>query len=205
MKRLPFKNNFKTVKVNDPEYVLAAFDEVIEHPDDYDGIIVDSLTFLMDMYESVYVLTASNTMRAWSDYQQFFKTLLQDRVVRVNKPVIFTAHVLDQLDEKEMAVKTAIPVKGALKNNGVESYFSVNVAAKVVPLKELADYENDLLHITEEDKDLGYKYVFQTRKTAKTIGERIRAPMGMFDKKHTYIDNDVNMLLNYLNDYYGVN
>ena len=104
-----------------------------------------------------------------------------------------------------MAVKTAIPVKGALKNNGVESYFSVNVAAKVVPLKELADYENDLLHITEEDKDLGYKYVFQTRKTAKTIGERIRAPMGMFDKKHTYIDNDVNMLLNYLNDYYGVN
>lgn len=62
-KRLPFKNNFKTVKVNDPEYVLAAFDEVIEHPDDYDGIIVDSLTFLMDMYESVYVLTSHNTMK----------------------------------------------------------------------------------------------------------------------------------------------
>lgn len=62
-KRLPFKNSFKTVKVDDPMKVLAAFDEIINHPDDYDGIIIDSLTFLMEMYESVYVLNSTNTMK----------------------------------------------------------------------------------------------------------------------------------------------
>lgn len=202
-KRLPFKNNFKTVKVDDPMKVLAAFDEIINHPDDYDGIIIDSLTFLMEMYESVYVLNSTNTMKGWSNYNQFFKEMLQDKVVKCTKPVIFTAHVADQLDDKEMVMKTVVPVKGALKNQSVESYFSLIVSSKVLPLKELEGYENDLLHITEEDKDLGYKYVFQTRKTAKTIGERIRSPMGMFDKAHTYIDNDVNVLLNYLKSYYG--
>lgn len=138
-----------------------------------------------------------------SNYNQFFKEMLQDKVVKCTKPVIFTAHVADQIDDKEMVMKTVVPVKGALKNQSVESYFSLIVSTKVLPLKELEGYENDMLHITEEDKDLGYKFVFQTRKTQKTIGERIRAPMGMFDKAHTYIDNDVNVLLNYLKQYYG--
>lgn len=202
-KRLPFKNGFKTVKVNDPMMVYAAFDEINDHPDDYDGIIIDSLTFLMSMYESVYVLNSPNTMRSWGEYGEFFRNMMQDKVVKCTKPVIFTAHVKDQIDDKEMVMKTIVPIKGALSGVGVESYFSLVVSTKVLPLKELEGYENDLLHITEEDKDLGYKYVFQTRKTSKTIGERIRAPMGMFDKAHTYIDNDVNVLLNYLKTYYG--
>lgn len=63
-KRLPFKNKFRSARVTDPMQVLGAFDYAIEHKDDVDGIIVDSLTFLMDQYESQYVLTAANTMKA---------------------------------------------------------------------------------------------------------------------------------------------
>lgn len=202
-KRLPFKNNFKVSKIDDPVKVLQCFDFAIQNPDKVDGIIIDSLTFLMDMYESVYVLRAQNGMKAWSDFQQYFKTLMQDKIVKFNKPVILIAHVMDQLDEKEMAVKTFIPIKGALKGTGVEAYVSTNVAAKKITIKELENYHSDLLNISDEERELGFKYVFQTRLTPKTLGERIRSPMGLFTKEQTYIDNDAQLLLDYLNKYYG--
>lgn len=202
-KRLPFKNKFRTFRITDPLQVIEAFEYATNHPDEVNGIIVDSLTFLMDMYESQYVLTASNTMRAWSDYNQFFKNLMQDKVVKFGKPTIFIAHVQDNLDEKSMEIKTSVPIKGALKGNGVESYFSTVVASKKVPIKELEKYNSSLLEITEEERELGFKYVFQTRITKNSTGERIRSPMGLFSKDMTYIDNDCQLLLNHLQEFYN--
>ena len=201
-KRLPFKNDFMTLRLDDPETVMAAFDEATNTPS-IKGIIVDSLTFLMDMYESQYVLPAANTMKGWSNYNQFFKRLLQEKVVKFGRPVIFTAHVMDTLDEKTMEMRTAVPVKGALKGQGVEAYFSTIVAAKKIPIKDLEEYNSDLLHITEEEKELGFKYVFQTRITAKSTGERIRSPMGLFSRNETYMDNDAQILLDHLNKFYS--
>ena len=201
-KRLPFKNDFMTLRLDDPETVMTAFDEATNTPS-IKGIIVDSLTFLMDMYESQYVLPAANTMKGWSNYNQFFKRLLQEKVVKFGRPVIFTAHVMDTLDEKTMEMRTAVPVKGALKGQGVEAYFSTIVAAKKVPIKDLEEYNSDLLHITEEEKELGFKYVFQTRITAKSTGERIRSPMGLFSRNETYMDNDAQILLDHLNKFYS--
>ena len=201
-KRLPFKNDFMTLRLDDPETVMAAFDEATNTPS-IKGIIVDSLTFLMDMYESQYVLPAANTMKGWSNYNQFFKRLLQEKVVKFGRPVIFTAHVMDTLDEKTMEMRTAVPVKGALKGQGVEAYFSTIVAAKKIPIKDLEEYNSDLLHITEEERELGFKYVFQTRITAKSTGERIRSPMGLFSRNETYMDNDAQILLDHLNKFYS--
>lgn len=201
-KRLPFANKFQTFRITDPYQVHEAFDYATDNPD-VDGIIVDSLTFLMDMYETQYVLNASNTMKAWGDFAQFFKVMMQEKVTLFGKPVIFTAHVRDDLDEASMSMKTAVPVKGSLKNNGIESYFSTVVAAKKVPLKELEKCKNPLLILTDEEQELKYKHVFQTRPTAATVGERIRAPMGMFSKETTYIDNDAQALLDHLNQYYN--
>lgn len=201
-KRLPFKNDFMTLRLDDPETVMAAFDEATNTPS-IKGIIVDSLTFLMDMYESQYVLPAANTMKGWSNYNQFFKRLLQEKVVKFGRPVIFTAHVMDTLDEKTMEMRTAVPIKGALKGQGAEAYFSTIVAAKKVPIKDLEEYNSDLLHITEEEKELGFKYVFQTRITAKSTGERIRSPMGLFSRNETYMDNDAQILLDHLNKFYS--
>ena len=42
-KRLPFKNKFRSARVDDPLQVLGAFDYAIEHKDDVDGIIIDSI------------------------------------------------------------------------------------------------------------------------------------------------------------------
>jgi hypothetical protein len=143
-------------------------------------------------------------MEAWGKFAQFFKVLMQEKVTRLNKPAIFMAHLLDTLDEKAMELKTSVPVKGSLKNNGIEAYFSTVVSTKKKTLKDLEKFSNSLLTITDEEKELGFKHVFQTRITKETTGERIRSPMGMFTKEETYIDNDVQVLLNHLNQYYGV-
>lgn len=202
-KRLPFRNQFNSFNIDDPLQVHEAFDVATADPK-VRGIVVDSLTFLMDMFETQYVINSSNTMKAWSDFAQFFKILMQDKVTKFRRPTIFTAHVLDVLDEKNMELKTSVPIKGSLKNNGIEAYFSTVVATKKVTLKELEKYGSKLLTITDEEKELGYKHVFQTRPTKGTVGERIRSPMGMFAREQTYIDNDCQLLLNHLNEYYGV-
>lgn len=201
-KRLPFRNKFQSFRIEDPLQVHEAFDFATDNPD-VDGIIIDSLTFLMDMYETQYVLNSANTMKAWGDFSQFFKVLMQEKITRFGKPVIVTAHVLDVLDEKAMEVKTSVPIKGSLKNNGIEAYFSTVVGTKKMSIKDLKDYQSDLLTVTEEDQELGFKYVFQTRLTQKTTGERIRSPMGMFSKKETFTDNDCQVLLDHLHSFYN--
>lgn len=201
-KRLPFKNKFDSYRISDPYQVMEGFDYAISQPN-VEGIIVDSLTFLMDMYESMYVIGSANTMAGWSNYQQFFKELMQNKVVLFGRPVIITAHVKDDLDEKAMELKTSVPIKGALRNNGIEAYFSTVVSTKKVALKDLKDYQNSMLHISEEEELVGYKHVFQTRITKATTGERIRSPMGMFSVKETFIDNDAQLLLDHLTQYYA--
>lgn len=139
----------------------------------------------------------------WGDFAQFFKILMQQKVTSFGKPVIITAHVLDVLDEKAMEMKTSVPIKGSLKNNGIEAYFSTVVAAKRVAIKDLEPYKSSLLNVTDEERDLGYKHVFQTRPTKATVGERLRSPMGMFSKEQTYMDNDVAILLHHLHEFYS--
>ena len=200
-KRIPFKNSFDAYRIADPMQVLEGFDYAIATPE-IEGIIIDSLTFLMEMFESQYVLTAANKQTAWGDYQQFFKTIMQDKVIRFERPVIVIAHTLDVYDETTLSMKTSVPVKGALKGVGIESYFSTVVGAKRMSTKELAAYANPHLKITPQEASLEFKYVFQTLPTKKTTGERIRSPMGMFTSEETFIDNDAQMLLDFLKEYY---
>lgn len=201
-KRLPFKNKFQSYTITDPHQVLEAFDHAMTNPD-IEVVVVDSLTYLLDMYESMYVLNAANTMKAWGDFAQYYKTLMQDKVAKLGKKVIFIAHVLDKYNETEQVVETAVPVKGSLKNNGIESYFSVVISSKKVKIKDLADYKSDLLTITPEDEALGFKYVFQTKVTKNSTNERLRGPLGLFDTKESFIDNNIELVLQRLTEYYA--
>ena len=201
-KRLPFRSKFQEFTITDPLQVEEAFTHAETKPEIH-TIVVDSLTYLMDMYESMYVLNSSNTMKAWSEYAQYFKRLMQQHVARSSKNVVFIAHTLDTLNEATMSMETNVPVKGSLKNNGVESYFSCVVAAKKVPLKQLKDYDNELLVVTPEEEALGFKYVFQTKITKDTTGERIRGPLGLFNNAETFIDNDMQKVFDRLHEYYA--
>jgi len=204
-KRKPFvpskgQKDFQEYRITDPYQVHEGLEAAYSDPN-VDGVIIDTLTYLMNQMENQYVLTSSNTMKAWSDYARFYRDMM-NKVHVLNKPVVFLAHTRTDLDEQSMSMLTAVPIKGSLKNEGIESWYSTVVSTKVMSIKDLEDYKNDLLNITEEEEDLGLKNVFQTRLTKKTTGERIRSPFGMFTKQQTFIDNDVQLLLDYLNSYY---
>lgn len=63
-KKLPFRNRFKSFVITDPMQIFEAFDHA-KNNRDFDTIVIDTITFLMDMYESLYVLPSANTMQAW--------------------------------------------------------------------------------------------------------------------------------------------
>jgi hypothetical protein len=201
-KKLPFRSKFKEFTITDPLQIEEAFQHAETLPEIH-TIVVDSLTYLMDMFESVYVLNAANTMKAWGDYSQFFKRLMQSHVAKSTKNVIFLAHTLDTLNEATMQMETCVPVKGALKNQGVESYFSIVLGTKKMPLKNLEHYGSDLLNITPEEEALGFKYVFQTKITKDTTNERLRGPIGLFETAETFTDNDCQKVLDRLHEYYA--
>jgi len=200
-KELPFPNKFKQYTITDPMQVYEAF-SVAETKDDVHTIVVDSLNFMMDMYESVHVLPSTNTMKMWGEYSQFFKNLMQQYVAKSTKNVIFTAHTKDVLNESEMVMETKVPVKGALNGAGIEAWFTVIIGCKRVPTKKLEPFKNSMLEITEDNIEDEFKYVYQTRLTKETVNERIRGPIGMFKRSETYTDNDVQKLLDHLTEYY---
>ena len=201
-KRLPFKSGFQEFKITDPLQV----NEAIEHAETMPNIhtiVIDTATFLFDMFESQYVVTSPNTMKAWGDYGQFIKNLFQVYVNKSTKNIVILAHTRSDVNEQTMTLETKVPVKGATANTGVEAYFSTVISTKKVSTNVLKDYVNPLLTITEDDELLGFKYVYQTRLTKDTVNERIRSALGMWTKEETYIDNNIQHVIDRLHSYYS--
>lgn len=208
-KRLPFKSKFVQKRIVNPYQVFEAFQYARANPDMFDYIILDSLTFWFDMVETQVVLNAENTQQGWGEFQQIFKRLMQQEVASFGKPVIILAHTREDFNEQKARMDSVVPVKGALKNNGVEAYFSTVVHTVTMPISELEKddgtplFDPELLHITEEERLLGVKHVFQTQLTKKTLGNRIRSPFGMFNRSQIYMDNDAFLLLKHLHSFYN--
>lgn len=202
-KRVPFRPEFPiSMNVTDPYQVHNAILEVDKMPD-VNVVVIDTLDFLMNMFETNIIKKAANGQKAWGDYFTFFQELMQVYVANSKKSFIFLAHASTTLDEAAMMNVTSCPVKGALRNIGVESFFTAIVMAKQVPLRLVEPHKNALLNIDEEDRERGVKYVFQTRMTKESAGEKIRSPQGMWDKSETYIDNNAQHVLDRLISYYG--
>lgn len=204
-KPLPFKNKFKRVTIDDPEEIFHLYQQVIDNPGRFHTIVIDTVSFMMDRYESVHVIGSSNTMAAWGNYGQFFKTLMYDYVAKFEGYSVMLGHVDAVLDESTGKFSYTVPVKGALKKNGLEAYFTTVVGAKKATIKEIEKdaKEGKLLKISDRDRDVGYKHVFQTRTTRATVGDRIRSPFGLFDDDETFIENDVQLVIDQLVGYYA--
>ena len=155
----------------------------------------------MDMYESMYVLTSSDSRKAWGSYAQFYKELMNEYVAKSTKKFVFIAHTSDILSDEGL-LETKVKVKGALMDRGIEANFTTVVSTKVMPTKKLEHYDNPLLVIDEDDTLLKYKNVFQTRLTESTVNERIRSPLKMWSIKETYIDNDIKLVFDRITEYY---
>jgi hypothetical protein len=143
-------------------------------------------------------------MQAWGQYAQFMKILMSQVVAKSTKNVVFLAHTSDILNESEMVKETMVKVKGSLMNQGIESFFTCVMSTKKIDLGKLDDKvaKSTLFKATQDNKDDGFKYVFQTRLTKETVNERIRSPMGMWPRNETYIDNNLQNVINRLHQYY---
>lgn len=199
-KELPFSSKFRSANIVDPMQVFKAFEEADKI--NAHTIIIDTATYLMDMYESVYVLPSSDGRKAWSYYAQYWKRLMQQYVAQAKQNVVILAHTSDVYNESELIMETMVKVKGSLMNQGIESYFGQVISTKKLPVSRLTDIHNDLLEITEDDELVGVKYVFQTRLTKDTVNERIRGPLGLWSKEEVFIDNDLQKVLDRLHAYY---
>lgn len=201
-KRLPYKPGALNVyNITDPFQVY----EGIQYADkkaEIHTVVIDTLDFLMTMYETNIIKKAANGQKAWGDYFTFFQELMQVYVANSSKQFIFLAHAFTLLDEEAMMKVTSVPVKGALKTLGVESFFTTVVMAKQVPLRLVEPFSNPLLNVTDDDRERGVKYVFQTRMTKESAGEKIRSPQDMWSKQETFIDNNAQHVLDRLADYY---
>ena len=133
------------------------------------------------------------------------KVMMSQVVANSSKNVVFLAHTSDVLNEAEMINETIVKVKGSLMNQGIESYFTNVISTKKIPLSKLTDKfaKSELYTVTPEDEANGFKYVFQTRLTKETVNERIRAPMGMWELNETYIDNNLQSVIDRLHTYYA--
>jgi len=203
-KRLPFPSKFYQKTITDPKQIPTFIEELEGHPN-FHTIIIDSLSFAMQMFESMHVLPARDTMKMWGEYAQFFIRMMNNQVAKSSKTIIFTSHTTDNYNESELVNETSATVKGSLKNVGIEAFFSCVVMARRVPVTKLEPYEegNDLLNITEQERNLGFKYVFQVQLTKDTINEKIRHPLRMWSDREVFIDNNSQLLINRLNEYYG--
>lgn len=202
-KELPFKSKFRNVHINDPYEVLAYMDEIAKQPDDVvDTIIIDTITFLMDMFETKYVVTATNTQAAWGAYAQFYKQVM-DKALASNKTVIVLAHEKKVMNESEMVLETKVPVKGSVGHTGVEASFEVVLAAKKKAISKLEYLDQTPLLKNDDEEDLGMMYVFQTKIDKDTLQEKMRSPLGMWKKEERFINNDIQNVIDRLNEYYS--
>lgn len=203
-KALPFRagTKFWNNTITDPYQIHEAF-IAAEEDESVHTIVIDTITMCMDQFETIYINNAHDSQKQWGEYHQFFLKLMNDYAAKSTKRIIVLGHVDSVLNEEKGITETKVKVKGALQARGVEAYFNVVVAAKCMPIKKLAKFENPLLVVTEDEEIDGFKYVFQTRKTKETSGDRIGSPNDMWDRNETFIDNDVELVFSRIDEYYN--
>src|SRR5206468_4159981 len=135
-------------------------------------------------------------------YGNFYREFIH-AIKAGTKDYAILAHADTQLNEQAMQMETRVPIKGSVGKIGVEADFTTILSTKQMPIKKLEGFENDLLHITDEEREDGFKYVFVTRISKEYVGEKMRSAMGLWDRKELYIDNDLDQVFKRLKEYYG--
>ena len=202
LKALPFKSKFlKTIDVADAMDVIGYIQQIEEVPT-VTGAVLDTLTFLMSMYERQYVLNSTNTQKAWGDYGNFYRDFIH-AIKSGTKDYAILAHEDTILNEQTMQMESKVPVKGSVGKTGVEADFTTILSTKEISVKKLEAYQNDLLHITDEEREDGVKRVFCTRISKEFIGDKTRSAMGLWKRNELFIDNNLDQVFTRLREYYA--
>lgn len=205
LKETPFRDKFMmSVEIADAKDAIE-FIRQIEGEESASGAVLDTITFLMQMYERQYVAPFAGTktgQSAWGDYGNYYRELIHE-IKSGTKNYAILAHEDESLNEQAMQMESRVPIKGAVGKVGVEADFTTILRSMQVPITRLKGIENDLLTITPEEEEDGVKYVFQTRITKETAGSKMRSAMGLWGRNELFIDNDLDLVFKRLNKFYG--
>lgn len=205
LKETPFRNRFmSSVDISDANDVLGYINEIELEPA-ITGAVLDTLTFLMQMYERQYVVPLAGTkagQSAWGDYGNFYRAFIH-AIKSGSKDYAIFAHEDESLNEQSQMMESRVPIKGAVGKVGVEADFTTILRTMQIPVKKLEGIENDLLKITDAEKEDGVKYVFCTRVTKETAGGKMRSAMGLWNRNELYIDNDMDLVFKRLRAFYS--
>jgi hypothetical protein len=203
-KNPPFASKFTEKKITDPYTLHTITEKLIETgTEKYHTLVIDSITACMSLFTTKYIgKDCTNKMAAWGDYKTFYDKWAKQMLPSLQQNIIVLAHITNFEDEDTLQTYTQAVVQGSLKHIGVEADFGLVANTALVPLIALKEFTNPLLKITKEEELEGFKHVIQTRKTLETKDTKIRSPMGMWDRSETYIDSDVQLLLDRIKQYY---
>lgn len=202
LKELPFKDKFMvSAEIADAVDVVTYIKEIENNPD-VKGAVLDTITYLMNMYERQYVINARDTQKAWGNYGNFYRDIIHI-IKSGSKDYVVFGHEDTVYNEQTLSIDVKVPIKGAVGKTGAEADFTTILASKQIPIKKLEGIENDLLTITDEEREDGIKYVFATRVNKDHQGEKMRSAMGLWKRNELYIDNDIQKVFTRLKEYYG--
>lgn len=205
LKEIPFRDRFAaSVEIATATDILDYINEVEAQPE-ITGVVLDTLTFLMQMYERQFVVPFAGTktgQAAWGDYGNFYRNLVH-AIKAGTKNYAILAHEASEYNEQSLRTDSFVPIKGAVGKVGVEADFTTILSTKQMPVKVLEQHPNKLLTITDAEREDGVKYVFQTRITKESAGEKMRSAMGLWNRDELYIDNDLALVFARLNEFYG--
>lgn len=176
--------------------------KLVENDPEIKTIIIDGLNGMMDIYRRTVVDTAADTRNAWAGYGNLIQGLL-DVIKMSKKNYIVLAHTF--YDTSSGKTVSAVPIQGATQKKGIEADFDIIVqcrSASMVELESVKDFDTNLLRITDKERMLQSKYVFQVQKTADNPSARIRSLEDMWADNQVFMDNNVQMLFEHIAEYY---
>jgi hypothetical protein len=168
-----FKNmdKFKDwIKLDYIDHLIPGL-RALESDDECEYVVIDTLSFALDMFVAQKIDTAADTRAAWGLYKQWFNELMH--IVKTSKKsYIFLTHPKDIYDEKSMTLKTQAYAQGSIFGQ-IEAHFAVVVYAhKYV------------------DESGQVKYGFLTNPTKDNLDISAKTPFEMFDEP-LVPDNDI--------------
>ena len=176
----------KFISSNVPMYSMDSNGNMLTNPD----------------YISVTKAGKVDGMSGWQKMQNLWSAIQNAGNIGGVQMVYMSHMALNQMPDG--TYKFVAPVSGGIGKAGLSSYFDVVVMTTSVKMDDLNnEADNPMLTKEESIPNTGFKHVFQVGHTKDSQDYPLRVPTDIFDAHVRFIDNDLYMLNQYLEDAYA--
>jgi hypothetical protein len=193
------------IKVASPKEVFEVLQMCIDNPD-VKTIVIDTITYLMRTYKTLYVDNAEDTRASWGEYLKYYnKVMLMLKEASTHKNIIVLAHVSEHFDEVREHNISSMVLQGQAAKSPIGDFCTVVECKSIVITKRfLKSAEgNANLNFTKDELEDGIKYYFVTRKTKTNPATLARSASDLWEREELYVDNSIQILIDKLDKYYS--